>query len=535
VQGDRNFFVIWIVLFVAVAVASFALIFAGPKGAVLAGLMVPCLAFAFRYPYWGLLAFLVYLPLGGTMTYAIAGVFQKVGGRVTYQDSSYALFHLAKDAFYFPALLAIAISPLDWKPLLAKTRPLIVALGILLASSLVTYVLQLSLPGKAWLMGIVGLKVLLGYVPWILCGVYLACDRPSLLWLNRLWVAIVLVCCTLALIQYGLLASGACAGSSQLADPASTRASLQAQCFVGGSVLYNPAKGLIRLPGTFVSPWQWAWFLISSSFVTYGASLLETSRPWRWAAWAAMGTVLGATLVSGQRTALLAVPVIYILLLLLTERRKQWLAVKLGAIAIATAVLVSQWEFFQRQVSAFLARWQYSPPQAFISRQFAWLFEHKLTAFGHGLGSTASAARRLGDIQLIETFYAKVIYEIGIVGFLAFFAVLVTAVVLTFRAWRSLHDPLLRRFGLCLWVFVVFISINPYYYPLMVDPVTIYYWLAVGILLKLPDLDAMQDAEAEPLGMTVGWRFGRLDTRSHSPLAPELAADSLTDSEDDSI
>jgi hypothetical protein len=41
-------------------------------------------------------------------------------------------------------------------------------------------------------------------------------------------------------------------------------------------------------------------------------------------------------------------------------------------------------------------------------------------------------------------------------------------------------------------VFVLFISFFPYYYPLDVDPVAVYYWLAAGIVLKLPTIDLQE-------------------------------------------
>jgi hypothetical protein len=40
-------------------------------------------------------------------------------------------------------------------------------------------------------------------------------------------------------------------------------------------------------------------------------------------------------------------------------------------------------------------------------------------------------------------------------------------------------------------MFLVLISFNPYYYPLIVDPVSVYYWLTAGILLKLPYLEQL--------------------------------------------
>ena len=81
------------------------------------------------------------------------------------------------------------------------------------------------------------------------------------------------------------------------------------------------------------------------------------------------------------------------------------------------------------------------------------------------------------------------IYEIGILGYIAFLSVVTTLTIITFKAYRSLKNPALRGLGLCLWIFILLISYNPYYYPLAVDPVAVYYWFIAGILLKLPVLE----------------------------------------------
>ncbi len=57
---------------------------------------------------------------------------------------------------------------------------------------------------------------------------------------------------------------------------------------------------------------------------------------------------------------------------------------------------------------------------------------------------------------------------------------------LTGKSWQLLTDVRLTRFGICIWVFILFISYNTLYYPLEVEPVGVYYWLLAGILLNLP-------------------------------------------------
>ena len=70
--------------------------------------------------------------------------------------------------------------------------------------------------------------------------------------------------------------------------------------------------------------------------------------------------------------------------------------------------------------------------------------------------------------------------------------------VATFKAYRKTKDKNLRGYAASMWVFVLFISFFPYYYPLDVDPVSVYYWLAAGIALKIPTLDKQERELANP-------------------------------------
>ena len=75
-------------------------------------------------------------------------------------------------------------------------------------------------------------------------------------------------------------------------------------------------------------------------------------------------------------------------------------------------------------------------------------------------------------------------------------AVVTTLTIATFKAYRKVKDKNLRGTGAALWVFVLFISYNTYYYPLDVDPVAVYYWFMAGVILKLPELD--KEIEVDP-------------------------------------
>lgn len=470
-------------------------IFSSLQTSLIGAAAVISIAIAYRYPRQGLWLFLIYLPFTGTVSYSFASIYRVVGGSVAY-SGDYALFHLAKDALYFPALISIVLSSQGLKQLRHQAKPLLIALVTLLGVCLLTLFLinlpqQLSaLPKeKPLLMGIIGLKILIGYVPLLICGYYLIRDRQDLQFLLRLQVILALICSSLCLIQYFLLTNGICLGNTHLIEPAATRATLQARCFVGGSLLYNPAKQLISLPGTFVAPWQWAWFLISSSFFTAAATVGESSKVWRIISFVSALLVLIATIISGQTTAIILVPLILLTLLLVTEKQTKRLAFKLG-IAIFLGILIANHTgVFGTVWEGAIARWNYSPPPEFVINQFNWILQEGVKLLGYGLGKAASAARRLGEIKLIETFYPRLLYEIGWIGTLTFLVAVTLTTVFTFQAYRSVKELPLKRISICIWIFVLLISYNTYYYPLIIEPVAIYYWFFAGVLLKIPQIE----------------------------------------------
>ncbi|MEO0648298.1 MAG: hypothetical protein AAFZ17_19465, partial [Cyanobacteria bacterium J06650_10] len=95
-------------------------------------------------------------------------------------------------------------------------------------------------------------------------------------------------------------------------------------------------------------------------------------------------------------------------------------------------------------------------------------------------------------------YHPKLIFELGPIGLLAALSVYTMLTITTFKVYRKTKDKSLRGYAASMWVFVLFISYCPYYYPLDVDPVAVYYWLAAGIVLKIPELER-QEAEKAAL------------------------------------
>lgn len=473
---------------ISLLAAMMVAIVAGVKGAVGAFVAIASLLLAFKYPWQSLYAFIIYLPFSGTVTYVIGA-------------GSNPLMQLAKDAFYIPALIGVIQyckqRQIEWFVPKALKPSVMILLGYCgLVLLFVNGAQQLAPSGseKPFLMGILGLKVFMGYIPLIPCTYYLLRTKDDFFRIMRLMTVLILVCCFLGLVQYLFLKTGRCQGTVG-SGAELFKASLEARCLVGGSLLFNEEQGVIRLPGTFVAPWQWGWFLISSAFFTFATAFSDRTWYWRIIGLVGMVMTMVMAVLSGQRIALALVPICYGILLVTTGQLvnlKRFVPI-LALLGVFVMVALAQYpEVVQERVDSFASRWEASPPTEFIAHQFE--FVQDLSGFlGKGLGRATNSARAMGDVKLIETYFPKVMFEIGPLGLLLFLGLVTTLTIITFKAFRKVKDKNLRGMGAALWTYVLLISYNTYYYPLDVDPVAVYYWFAAGMILRLPDLDRQVD------------------------------------------
>ncbi|TVQ51869.1 MAG: hypothetical protein EA366_14755 [Spirulina sp. DLM2.Bin59] len=484
------------------------------KAGLALGAGVPVMYWSYMFPRSALWLFLIYMPFSGTVIY------QFVGGN--------ALFNLAKDAFFIPACVAlIQECKRENKPIFIN-KDLIPTLGLLTLCATLTLLvvngsMQFLLPlcanlpnngrgalckdGQPLLQGILGLKVLMGYIPLVFCAFYFVRNKKQLLWLCRIHLLLALLCCGLGLLQYQMLESGTCEGTRNEVGDALFKASVEAKCLVGGSLGYSPSQNFVRLPGTFASPWHWAWFLISNSAITFTTAFCDTSLWWRLGGLVGMALVFVNAVVSGQRIALALVPVVTIALLILTGQvanLKRFLPIGVGLGIVLMIVMANNPEIVQERIDSFQSRAEAAPPEDFILGQFQWAMREQRGFLGRGLGKATNSTRVFGATALTETFHPKLLYEMGYPGMIAF--VLLTSNIswVTFKVMRSLKTASIRNFASSFWVFILIISFFPYWYPLDTDPVAVYYWLFIGVLLALPSIDAQEQeelkaAEAEEL------------------------------------
>jgi hypothetical protein len=457
---------------------------------------------SYHYPRLALWVLLIYLPFAGTIIYWIG--------------NDHPLFHFAKDGFYIPALIAILIQlKRQQLPILILPQlkiPLIFLLAIALGTLLLVNGSQQfsSNPqGQPLLMGIFGLKVLMGYIPLMVCSYTLINNRQDLQWFTRLQVTLAIICCVLGLIQYGLVVTGVCADNTGLPEHLLLRANLQRKCLVGGALGYFPQNNFIRLPGTFVAPWQWSWFLISSTFFSFATALNDSRKPWQGLGYFSLSLVFINAILCGQRTAMVAVPVIIVLLLIASRHIAVWK--RLLIILLAGFIFLGGFALLfpnlaGNRIESLVSRWNASPPPEFITEQAGWISKTQQGFWGNGLGRATNAARALGETQLVEAYYPKLLYEIGPVGVMAFLSVVITLTFYGFKSYRQLRDYRLWGYGIIFWLFIVLISYNSYWYPLDTDPVAVYYWFVAGVLLKLPQLEKDKERD-EKIGKYSSTKF----------------------------
>jgi cell division protein FtsW (lipid II flippase) len=156
-------------------------------------------------------------------------------------------------------------------------------------------------------------------------------------------------------------------------------------------------------------------------------------------------------------------------------------------------------DLVQERVDSFIGRWNASPPTDFIAAQAKDSSKQAKGGFlGNGLGRATNSARTFGSDALIETYYPKVLFEIGWPGLIAFLLLVTSLTVITFKVYRSVKEQNLRSYGASFWVFVLVISYNTYWYPLDTDPVSVYYWFFAGVILRLPEIEKQEKLLEEP-------------------------------------
>ena len=468
---------------VALAVAT-GLVVGHGLGILLAGLAGLAAGFAAGLVSWrrSICWLLVYLPFSG------------VAGVLLYPRTAPAV--LVKDfVFVIPAYVGFLLRRSGDQ----RALPFGHATTWLLASFALLVAGQSFNPGlSSGLVAAIGAKVWLFYIPLSVLAYHMVRDRRELHRLLGLMslaaVLPALIGVAEALLIYtgkGALVYGAYGEAA-----ASVTQDFAEFNLAGGGLLR-------RVPSTFAFVAQYFAFTAAMVAVTYawwrGAPERKGSGL-RCAVWLLL---LLAGFLSGARAAFLFLPFLMVIILVLEGRTARFAVARLVApallfVGVAVAVVgTTAGGILGHVVEVGVEEFD----SVFVNGLRQGL---ATTTVGLGTGVDTNAARHaFGQADRFvgvggtwyESWYVKALLELGAAGLALLLALLGVLVATAVRNHRRLRDPALKvtsasLIGLLLWN-LVFNTKAQY---LDIDPMNVYFWLFLGLLLKLPELDAPGDA-----------------------------------------
>jgi hypothetical protein len=393
-------------------------------------------------------------------------------------DSKYAL--IARDvAIGVPLYGSFLIAVVLGRERLALRRTWLAWAAFLFALVVTLHILT----APSYLTGLVGAKVWLFYIPMIAVGYHYVRSTRDVLQFLKATVLLALIPATLGIVEW-VVASR----TGDLGPFSRLYGSLTEN--VTGQYVKTSEIRFSRVPSTFTSVSQY----VSFCYVALTAAL-AVALAHRTARWMAVVAVVGvAALTSGARAAFLIAPLLVWLGVLSSGVRLSRTVLALLASATIIGGLVAysaDLHAYKHELSLVAA-----VDGAHAVGEFGrWLHTDLI---GDGTGSHTNAALRYGggDVdQMVENWYARAGAEFGVAG-LAF------AIALLLSVGAAARNALLRLTGvhreiggpiLALVVMTTVVSFKGSI--LDIDPFNVYFWLLVGVLLKLGSIAAREDRE----------------------------------------
>ena len=422
---------------------------------------------------WGIFGLLIYLPFAGIPTIMLypAPVISLLIKDLLFVIPAYFGFFVwyAKNHWAVPKLFA------------GGPIRLLIALGLIVFAQ----VFNPALTNR--LVGLVGVKVWLFYVPLCILGYHLIDSQDHLLRLTKLMLIVSLVPVLVGLIEAVLIYSGfSYQVYSFYGDAASAVTQGYAETTLGEG-------RLVRIPSTFTFAAQYYNYLLAMLAIAYAVWLAESQkRRRRYLLLAMMGLIVLAGMLSGARGAFVMIPLFFFCTVLLKANwHKSWqpLVVVPGGVVVTILLIDTTLR------DLFSALSDLTRSYIFEVQIGEFIEALNITLLGLGSGMNTGPARYLANASLIglENFYAKIVVELGIPGLVIVLALFGTILARSLAELYRLRNPVLRAYSVSLIAFLLISMINLWKGSYLdIDPLNVYFWLFAGILMKLPHLESMQ-------------------------------------------
>jgi hypothetical protein len=427
----------------------------------------------------GFYGLLIYLPFAGVVTLA----FSPWQAPLLFKD----LLFLLPAYLGFFTRLALRRESLYHLPRLPIG--LMVALGLLVIA-------QMANPGvENRLMGLIGLKVWLLYLPLFLLSFALVASERDLLLLLHLLVALSFIPTIIGITQAVLAMAIGYHPTMEIfyrevAGPA-TQGFVQFE--VGGGVI-------ARIPSTFTFATQYFGYTLAMLAPCYAVWRGDPSPWWRRLGGGALMIAVLASFLSGARTAFVFVPLL-LFLIFWFERGFAGLvrsgAYAAGLLFTSLAILGISGSALYMHISALFIHYGEDIAYGGLAQAIS------AAPWGTGTGTNTGPARYAftdpESFVRIENYYAKAAYELGVPGLLLVVSLFFSLVLLGYRSHQKLQSPALRSCSAGLLAFLVAITLNSFKgWQIDLDPVNVYFWIFAGVLMKFPILEHADDSTKQP-------------------------------------
>lgn len=396
---------------------------------------------------------------------------------------------LLKDLlFVIPIYIGFALYQLHARrPLSFPGAPKVVL--ALLTALVVGQMLNPSVPNIQ--TAVIGAKVWLLYIPMMFVGYHVLRDTRDLERLLKVMSLSALLPAMLGLVEAALFYTGNEQAVFSLYGQGAAGAT---QEFAG--LAYGADERILRrVPSTFTFFVQYFGFLLVISAVSWAwwrGFLSGTGRHWLGAAtWI---LIVLAAFLSGSRNAFIAVPLVVAFTVILERRalpRGPGLrlvalgAAATGAVLLAMGLLQTAFSLVALSLNGLLL----PAVEKAVGGPI-------ITGLGTG---TNTLAARITDAALIdrvvESWVLKSLVELGIGGLALVLSLFGVILFRSFRSHWHLRDHRLVIVSSSLLALLLVLVYNTVKgFTLDLDPVNIYFWFLIGVVARLPQLDAEQAA-----------------------------------------
>lgn len=443
------------------------------------------LAFLLGLAFWipilkcwqrGIYLLLFYMPFAGAVTLSL------------YPSPLPTLF---KDVFFvIPAYLSFFLLRKHKHPPVGIPQFIIGAMLVL--ASLVF--IQMFNPGVAnWMVAAIGAKVWLFYLPLFFVAYAFLNSRDDLIKVLRLMVLVAWVPCTVGIAEWiGSMAFGHQAIMEAIYGDAAGQATQDFASFDVGSDFY-------RIPSTFVFVTQYFGYTLAMIVPAFALATMDRSRAWRGVSTATLVLVVIASFLSGARAAYVFVPLLLGLCYLIDGRLKGVIGI---VVFIPILLLIALYIGGIDPVAMFEIMFELTTMYADEIAYQGLIDAIQSAPLGVGTGMNTGPARYAFDDPLdfvaVENYYAKAVYELGILGLVVVVVLFAALVVIGYQSSRKIRDKGLRSCAAAILAFIVTMALNSFKgWQMDFDPINVYFWLFAGILFKLEHLTPYLESQRE--------------------------------------